>query len=64
MVVAVVIAAVVVIPHQIEQETLCFHGRFAIIFIFDLGDGFWNGTLDEVGAPIREVVRARHGRIG
>ena len=63
MIVTVVIAPVVIVPHDIEDEPFRSQRCFPV-FALDFGDGPWNGTLNEVRASIREVIRSCHGRPG
>lgn len=58
-VVTVLVATVVVVPDNVEQESLSLQGSPAV-FALDLCDCLGNGALDQVQAPVREVIRARH----
>lgn len=63
MIVTVVVAAVVIVPHEIQEETFRLHGSLAI-FTLDSSNRSRYGALDEVQASVGEVVRSCHWRAG
>jgi hypothetical protein len=62
-IITIVVATVVVVPHDVKNESFRSQRCFAV-FALNFSDGPWNGTLDEVRASIREVIRSCHGRPG
>jgi hypothetical protein len=63
MIVTVVVPAIVVVSHEIKEETFCFHGSLAILTL-DSSDRSGYGTLDEVQTSVREIIGPRHWRSG
>jgi hypothetical protein len=61
MVITVVVAAVIVVSHKIQQETLRLHGCLAVLAL-NPGNCFGNSALNKVQASIGEIVRPRHWR--